>query len=301
MRRDACNSRLIHTNVQARGSQPARPQYNAKRIARIYRENLKKDDAAHRMRSQPGQFATVDGYAFFFDIDGTLAEIAPSPGAAVIDAETLVAIGLLRDKTGGAVALVSGRQIAEIDRLTGLPDLFLAGVHGAEIRDASGNVSSAASPPDVLREICKSATARFADLDGVLIETKPVSVALHYRLRPAAAADIAAFADEVVRRHPQFKRLSGKMIDEIVPRSVDKGSAILDLLSRPPFLNRTPVFVGDDVTDEDGFAAVNSRDGLSIKIGDGHSLARYGFESAKDFRDWLRAIASAGRPQSAGE
>lgn len=234
--------------------------------------------------------------AFFFDFDGTLVDLAPTPDGVLVRPEMLALLAELRRATHGAVAIVSGRGIESIDTFLGMPDLPIAGLHGAERRDANGDTQRVGfhdqrllHMEEVLAEIVRTHA-------GMLLEIKGAALALHYRNAPehegvarAATERLAAeFADAYVLQ-------PGKMVYEIKPKDVDKGRALRAFLDEPPFAGRRPVFAGDDLTDEKGFAVVNEKGGVSIKVGGGDTIAYTRVESVEALLGWLEALVAAMR------
>lgn len=243
------------------------------------------------MRREPDYPKDFQSHALFLDFDGTLAEIAPAPWLARLEPGVRETIEDLWRRFEGAVAVVSGRQIEDIDAMLGLPGIPAAGIHGAQLRTPDGFVIVEDAMQAEFDGIEAELRKQIGTFDGLLLERKPVSVAVHYRGNPSREHEICAIAARIVRPRPQLKCLSGRKIVEILPHGVDKGQAIARLLQTPPFHGRIPVFAGDDVTDEDGLAAVNAMGGVSIKIGPGVSAATYGFETGARFRAWLKALA----------
>jgi len=230
-----------------------------------------------------------DRWALFLDVDGTLLDIADHPD----DVRTTPRLKLLVRRAGlelgGAVALVSGRAIADLDRLFMPLQLPTAGLHGIERRSADGTMHYRPALEDRLHDI-KRELMEFADnRTGLLLEDKGAALALHYRNAPGAAGEATEIMDRVARdAGDQFHVQHGKMVLELKPAGQDKGTAILQFMDESPFRGRIPVFAGDDVTDEDGFAAVNRLDGESIRVGDGKSTAaRYQIESVNQLLGWL--------------
>ncbi len=247
------------------------------------------------MRREPDYPKDFYSYALFLDFDGTLADIAPAPWLAQLEPGMRETIEILRQQFQGAVAVVSGRQIEDIDAMLGIPGIPAAGIHGAQLRMPNGFVIVDDAMRLEFDSLEANLRAGIVDFEGLLLERKPVSVAVHYRGNPAREAEIRALAAQLVRPRPHLKCLSGRKIVEILPHGVDKGKAIARLMQSPPFQGRIPVFAGDDVTDEDGLAAVNALGGISIKIGPGASSANFGFENGARFRAWLRTL-SEGMP-----
>lgn len=245
-------------------------------------------------------------WCFLLDVDGTLVEFAPRPDAVRVAPTTLALLGDLHGAAGGALALVSGRSIADLDRLFAPHRFAAAGQHGAERRGADGRHHTGCDA-GVLRasvERLHDAARRHA---GMLVEDKGCSIALHYRIVPALAATVRAIAeDECARLGPEYVVLPGKMVFEIRPGLRNKGDAVAAFLGEAPFHARPPVVIGDDVSDEPGFAAANAAGGLSLKVGPGPTVARYRLTDAAAVRRWLAAWiarrrssrfpAPAGRP-----
>lgn len=228
------------------------------------------------------------GWAYFFDIDGTLADLAPTPSEVRLEHDLHQLIRRLHESTGGALALISGRSIDNVDSIFGPPILPVAGQHGLERRNSEGKISH----HDATSEKLESARARLRDavarFDGLLLEDKGMSLALHYR----AAPTLASFAHRLMRAvhattGPEYAVLTGKRIIELKPSGKDKGEAVREFMNELPFRGRTPVFVGDDMTDEHGFAVVNSLGGHSIKVGPGRTAAQWRLADVVAVRSWL--------------
>jgi trehalose 6-phosphate phosphatase len=234
-----------------------------------------------------------DEVAFFLDFDGTLVEVAERPDAVRLTERTRDALSRLTDATGGAVAVITGREIADLDRFLAPLRLPAAGVHGLTRRTLLGE--SLAAPID--EEFLRHAELLLAPLvlsePGLLLERKSNAVALHYRARPDLEAACRDAMDELaaVSRGIQIKR--GKMVFEAKPAIADKGTAVLDFLKEAPFAGRRPFFAGDDQTDEDAFAAVNKLDGITVKIGLGATIAQHRAAGTAMFLDWLHATSLA--------
>jgi trehalose 6-phosphate phosphatase len=228
--------------------------------------------------------------ALFLDVDGTLLEIAATPDAVKVPAALRNTLHLASAREHGALALISGRCISELDRLFAPYVFAAAGQHGLERRDAHGKFMR----PPVEVELLQTARAALVELqmrhNGLLLEDKGTALALHYRLvpklEPMVRASMAAIAAPLTGK---FLVREGKCVLELAPAGVSKRTAILSFMSEFPFQGRIPVFVGDDVTDEDGFEAVNEMDGFSIRVGaPGKTHARYGFSSVSAVVTWLR-------------
>lgn len=236
--------------------------------------------------------------AFFFDFDGTLAEIVEDPRAVQVDLRVREALRRLCNGAGGAVAIISGRSVEQLDRMLHPLCLPAAGVHGIERRNAEGHLSRAEIDEDALARLYERVTAFVAGHPGLLAELKPGSVALHYRKCPEMESSCRVLAARLAREDGRIRVLHGKMVVELKLSGQTKADAIDAFMSEPPFAGRRPLFVGDDVTDEDGFAAVERRDGISIRIGDAETRAAHRLKSISAFHDWLVALSK--RLPSAG-
>lgn len=251
-------------------------------------------DIAERRLPAPPRLDTAA--ALFLDVDGTLLEIAPRPDLVRVPRRLPALLAALAARRGGALALVSGRSLAQLARLFPVWRGAAAGLHGLERRRADGSLAriedaAAMAALDRLRVPLADFARR---RPGLLIEDKGGAVALHYRSRPQDESEIRAFAELLVQRAgPVLHLLSGKMLVEFRPHGISKGAAIAAFMIEPPFRGRRPVFLGDDVTDEDGFAAVNRQDGTSVRVGGpAVTAARYGLSSVLAVRRWLAAGAS---------
>jgi len=226
--------------------------------------------------------------AWFLDIDGTLLDIAAIPAAVKpAPADSRLVTGLYA-ATRGALALISGRSLAGIDKLFAPLHLPAAGQHGIERRDAKGQLHLHPFPQEELRRAAAEIHAFAARHEGLVFEDKGASVALHYRLAPQLAAAVHA----VVRRAAVHlgdgvEVQSGKMVAELKPSGRNKGIAIEEFMQEAPFRGRVPVFLGDDLTDEHGFLVVNRLRGHSVKIGSGPTAARWRIRDAAAVRAWL--------------
>ena len=226
--------------------------------------------------------------ALFLDVDGTLLEIRNNPADVSADAGLVGLLEACFESLGGAMALVSGRSVAEVDRIFAPAVFPVAGAHGAELRIDGGKIVTVDHdplPPDVLAPIQGLAAAH----EGLLLEHKRGGVSLHYRRAPELEPECRELVTRVMAGiGDSFRLIAGKMVFEIAPGAYDKGVAIRTFLENPPFAGRVPVFLGDDVTDEDGFRVVNELAGTSIRIGDiERSAARYRLDDVAAVRPWL--------------
>jgi trehalose 6-phosphate phosphatase len=230
-------------------------------------------------------------YGFFFDFDGTLTELAETPEAVIVEDRTRHALASLFEVSGGAVAIVTGREIEAIDAFLAPLRLPVAGVHGFERRNGKETISTAAAEDGAARSVEKILRSFVDHNPGLLLEKKRGALALHYRLRPELETLCLGLAEDLMARLPEAVLTRGKMVIETRLHRATKGTAILDFLKEPPFRGRIPFFAGDDVTDEDAFAAVNDLGGVSIKVGPGGSKARMRAGSVEEFLTWLLVTA----------
>ena len=233
--------------------------------------------------------------ALFIDVDGTLLEIAPRPELVRVPPELPGMLDRLAAKRDGALALVSGRPLSQIDSLFRPWCGAASGLHGSERRradctmDGSGMADAdraAGAALDRLRPTLAELAARDSRL---LLEDKGATVALHYRAAPERAAELRRQVEALLgEAGAPLRLIAGKQVLEFQPRHRNKGVAIAAFLEEAPFRDRMPVFLGDDVTDEDGFAEVNRRDGISIRVGaPAHTAARHALPSVTAVLAWL--------------
>lgn len=240
---------------------------------------------------QPALPGVEPDWAFFFDVDGTLLAIATTPAGVVVDDRLKQTLGQLATAAEGAVAFISGRPIAEVDRLFAPLRLPTAGQHGIERRDKAGKLRRYAKPSRHIAAIEARLAPLAARHPGLLLEAKGYTLAVHYRQVPSLGGYLHRLLRELVNSAADLRLQRGKMVLEIVPVGSDKGTTIMKFMSEPPFRGKIPVFLGDDVTDEYGFAAVNELGGHSIKVGPGRSAARWRLPNVHAVRAWLEQCA----------
>ena len=237
-------------------------------------------------------------WALFLDFDGCIVDIAPTPEAVDVPDCLPSLLVALREALGGAVAIVSGRPIEQIDGFLGTAVPAVAGLHGLERRTADGGIVRPPLPRDDLHVLRALLEEFAAERPGVLVEDKKYTLALHYRLAPSlrdACKDVLNAALKATM--PSLQVIEGKFVFEIRPREPNKGTAIEAFMGEVPFLGRTPVFCGDDITDEDGFEVVNARGGVSIRVGKGSATrATAQVDTVGELLDWLTRVAGAARP-----
>ena len=246
--------------------------------------------------SAPPDLAGIAPAAVFLDFDGTLVEFADHPEDIAPPIGLVPLLERWSEQLEGALAIVSGRDIESIDRFLSPLTLPVAGAHGMTRRGADGHVRSAGADGAVLSMIAEKLDRFVAGHPGTLVERKRHSVALHYRQVPQLEHSAGEAMLAALPRDAGFEMLRGKMVVEARSREAGKGRAISAFLGEPPFENRRPVFAGDDVTDEDGFEAVNRMQGVSIKVGGGDTRALYRLGSPAALLQWL---ADGVTPQNA--
>ncbi|WP_349655845.1 trehalose-phosphatase [Xanthomonas sp. 10-10] len=239
-----------------------------------------------------------DACALFLDVDGTLIDFAHSPEAVRLLPEVREAIGRLSERLQGAIALVSGRPLAQLDALFAPLLLPAAGLHGHELRsDIAARAAMPQDTSDFLHGLHRRAAALTHKHAGVLVEDKGVGVALHWRAQPDAGPDVLAFAQDEIAQLPGYRLQPGDHVVEFVPEGSNKGLAVEQLMQTAAFAGRTPVFVGDDLTDEFGFDAANRLGGWSILVGDrAQTSARFRLDGTAAVHAWLHHNARNASP-----
>jgi trehalose 6-phosphate phosphatase len=231
--------------------------------------------------------------ALFLDLDGTLLDFALDPAQVAVPDRLHAILGKLPAATGGAIAFVSGRTLADIDRLLGTGRFPLAAVHGLERRDANGRLLTTIADENEFEHLHAVLAAIAEEFPDTLLEHKGVTLALHYRRCPELEHELVERVETSLEGvASRLKLMRGKMVLEIKPADGDKGTAIAAFMEEEPFAGRTPVFIGDDVTDEDGFRAVNALGGITVKVNSGSSSARYRLPDTGAVIDWLDELVS---------
>ena len=229
----------------------------------------------------------IERAALLLDLDGTLLDFAPTPDAVVVPAELPGVLRALRRLFGDAVAVVTGRPAETIDRLLGDAVFAVAGEHGGAVRHSPGAALERPALPEPSPAMTEGAKRLVAGHAGALYEPKARGFALHYRAVPEAGEALREGVAALIADEAAFELLQGNMIWEVRPRGVHKGTAVAVLMDRAPFAGRLPVFLGDDVTDEDGIEAAVAMGGAGIWVPDV-------FGDAAGVRAWLNDIAAGG-------
>jgi trehalose 6-phosphate phosphatase len=248
------------------------------------------------MTGRPPPLLPLDRIALFLDLDGTLIEIAPRPGDVVVPPDLLSLLDRLHAGTGGALAVVSGRPLADIDRLLAPLHLPAAGTHGAELREAAGapvHLAGQALPGELRDRLSSIAKELQVQWHGVVVEDKTSAMAIHYRLAPEAEPALHTALDRLDLGDP-WEILAGHCVYEIRARDRNKGAAVRTLSRAARFAGRQPVFVGDDRTDFDGIGAAVALGGHGIAVGGlDASDAEWALPDVPAVHAWLRGLTPA--------
>jgi len=234
--------------------------------------------------------------ALLLDIDGTILDLAPAPQEVWVPAELRNTLSRLEDLTGGALALVSGRSLHDIDLIFSPLQLAAVGGHGAELRvTPSGEAVARARD---LNPALKRKLATLTELGpGILVEDKGYSLALHYRLAPDQGEALRAAIENICATAPResVEILPGKLVFEIKTAGINKAGAVRELMKYPPFKGRKPIFIGDDTTDEPVFPILSQFGGLGFSVGRVVADVNGHFEKPESVREWLSRIANKGQ------
>jgi trehalose 6-phosphate phosphatase len=228
--------------------------------------------------------------AILLDVDGTILDVASTPQSVVVPRSLIRTLGELHAGANGALALVSGRLIRDLDDLFLPLKLPCVGGHGVEWR-SSGNAPIQKRYSELSASLKKQVTAAVVDL-RVIVEDKSSSLAVHYRLAPEQGALIKSKLAAILERVPaeKLEMLCGKAVIEIKPSDFNKGVAVRELMKSPPFAQRTPIFIGDDVTDESVFATLPALGGVGYSVGREMAGVSGTFVGPQDVRDWLTGL-----------
>ena len=231
------------------------------------------------------------GHALFLDFDGTLVDIAPQPDAVRVERGVIPALQALHEYLEGALAIITGRTLVDIDHYLAPLKLDIASEHGASYRMSGVDSFATAaehSHADLqpATQYLQTALQQYPDL---LLEPKTSGLALHYRNAPALEPIAEQLMNHVLGTLlPHMELLRGKYVLELKPSGPSKGRAVRDFMQRhPAFKHRMPIFIGDDITDESAFAAAQQLGGWGLKVGPGESQAMARCESAAQVREWL--------------
>lgn len=230
-------------------------------------------------------------WALFLDVDGTLVDFHNDPDMVHVGSALKTTLAGLHDALGGALALVSGRRLYDLDRLFGPPIIAAAGLHGLQRRRDDGSEDDRQPEPDVVERLHEAVTAWSRTLPRLRIEDKGTCVAVHYREVPGQKRAALEGARRIARTLPGYEIQTGNHIVEIKPSGIDKGDAVESFMAEMPFRGRRPVYVGDDLTDEHAFTTVNAHDGISVRVGSREpSQARYTLRDPDAVEAWLEGV-----------
>ena len=229
----------------------------------------------------------LETLAVFLDFDGTLVDLVDRPEDVEVTAQARSLLVRLSARLGGAVAIVTGREIEQIDAFLSSITLPVAGVHGVVRRGADGRYHDSHQASLPIERLASRLEPLLERAPELLLEPKGGSLALHYRARPDLEAVCLAAMERAIEDIDDAVLLHGKFVIEVKPEGRDKGLAIRDFMEEPPFSGRRPLYAGDDVTDEDAFGVVEALGGLTIKVGEGESSARYRAASPETLIEWL--------------
>ncbi len=248
------------------------------------------------LQSQHIPAPKLSSLALFLDVDGTLLEIAATPRSVRVDPSLNELLRALLLGTGGALALVSGRSIAEMDALFLPLTLSAAGLHGFERRSASGSYDCRRLPAAPALEKARDRMLQLANQHaGLLVEDKRFALALHYRRAPQLESVVAGAMTEIAASvRPEFELQMGKMVAELRPAGSTKGAAVAEFMGEHPFRGRYPIYIGDDLTDESAFEWINGAGGLSIAVNvGGATAAKERLPNVSAVRAWLAQLCAA--------
>ena len=240
-----------------------------------------------------------DGWALFLDVDGTLLELAETPQGVHVSPALKQLLEDVRWRLDGALALVSGRSLANLDQLFSPLRFIASGVHGCERRTADGHVLRPEVDAATIARVRNQLAEFVRGHEGLLLEDKHYALAMHFRRAPEMQDEVYRIMNEVqTQLGPAFALQAGKSVLELRPGAWTKGSSIESFMQEAPFAGRKPIFIGDDVTDEDAFAVVNEMDGMSIRVGHPAvpTRARHRLGGVSEVLRWLKSMPPVAPP-----
>lgn len=230
--------------------------------------------------------------ALFLDFDGTLVDFADDPMAVAIRPATFASLRILQDRLDGALAIVSGRRIADLDHFLAPWTFSAAGVHGLELRQAPGSQVRRVARPEDLEPVRIALAAGVATEGRLRLEDKGTALVLHYRGAPELAGFASRLMEDAVAGLDGLKVMAGNNIVEVHPAGMDKGEALAALMASAPFAGRVPIYAGDDTTDEFAFRALARWNGIGIKVGEGQTAATRRLRDVAAVEQWLNEEAA---------
>lgn len=256
--------------------------------------SLSPDMSISTLLPAPPLPAPGDRWALFLDVDGTLLDFAERPEEVVVAEPLMLLLANLYVALDGALALVSGRGLTDLDHLFGSPPWAMAGLHGLQLRQADGQERETRISGS-RRSLALHAAEQIARAHpGTFVENKDLAVAIHSRLAPEHFDAVRAHAEAMLPELHGYEIQDGTLVVELKPEGMDKGKAVAELLACEPFVGRLPVYLGDDLTDEYGFAATNLENGISVRVGMREpSLAQYTLPDTHYVFVWLSRVLNA--------
>lgn len=233
-------------------------------------------------------------HALFLDFDGSIVDFAPTPDTIVLMPGTIALLENLSRRLGGALAVVTGRHIADVDRHLAPLLLPASGVHGREFRPRPGDERDDPIPAEI-EQARKRLSAALGSNDPIRLEDKKSALVLHFRSHPDQRGRAEALATDAALGLETLHVMAGHAIFEILQRGITKGRALRRFMRRAPFAGRIPVFVGDDATDEDGMRAAAAEGGFGVKIGPEDTAAAYRLPDTAAVHDWLSRLKGTAR------
>ena len=229
----------------------------------------------------------ADAHAVFLDFDGTLVEFNDDPRRVAIAPAALARLEVLQESHGGALAIISGRRIVDLDLFLAPLAFAAAGVHGLERRPLPGGETVMLAGPEALDPVRAALAGPLAACPGLQLEDKLTALVIHYRTAPELGAFAFSMMQGAIADRPDLVLMQGEGIVEVHPAGMDKGRAVADLMREDAFAGRLPVYVGDDVTDEFALAYVREAGGISVKVGDAPSAAEFRLDDVAALHHWL--------------
>ncbi len=249
---------------------------------------------APRLLTAPPLPVAGDVWGLFLDVDGTLLAFQERPDQVRVPAQLKSLLDALYQAMDGAMALVSGRPVDELQALFDHPPWPMAGLHGLQLKLPDGRLRQTPVKPESIRQLRHSARLLAEDLPGVRLEDKGIAVALHCRAAPSRYEDLLAACEKAVQALPGFELQPGNLVVEIKPSAMKKGHAVQGLMEVHPFIGRRPIYLGDDLTDEHAFATVNLENGITTRVGIREpTLAQFALRDPDDVQSWLHRLLDA--------
>ncbi|WP_333823658.1 trehalose-phosphatase [Pinisolibacter sp.] len=237
--------------------------------------------------------ADIGRPALFLDFDGTLVDLAATPDAIVVPRGLPDLLVRLESALGGALAIVTGRRIVDIDRFLAPAVFVVAGVHGGEYRTGRGDIVRPTTEP-IEADLVEAIRILERLVPGVLVEPKGATLTVHWRAVPQAADRVEAELARILEGGPDHLEIShGRKVFEVCPRDISKGAALGHLAALPAYRGRIPIMIGDDVSDESAFAAAERLGGVGYRVrGETFAAAVADFDSPRRVREWLSVLLS---------